>query len=117
MPGINGPAIVAYVQFKAVVFRALDVATMACPANRLQIVIVEKQIQVTLVSNDVVNDGGRCICAASLEHNAARLMLTAIPVTQQDTAAQDLPRFGLIEPSVFRGFRCPPFVHADPHPL
>ena len=111
------PTIVADVQFKAVVFRALNVAVMAGSAYRLEIVIIEKQIQVTFVSNNVVNDGGRCICAASLEHNAARLMLAAIPVTQQDTAAQDLPRFSLIEPSVFRGFRCPPFVHAVPRPL
>jgi len=96
VPGINGPAIIADVQFKAVVFRALDVAAMTGPAYSLQIVIVEKQIQVTLVSNDVVNDGGRCICAASLKHDAARLMLTAIPVTQQDTAAQHLPGFGLV---------------------
>ena len=63
---INGPAIIAYVQFKAVVFRALDVAAMTGPTYRLQIVIVEKQIQIAFVRNDVVNDGGRCICAASL---------------------------------------------------
>jgi hypothetical protein len=62
----------------------------------LQIVIVEKQIQVTLVRDNVVNNGRLFMCPATLEQCATAFVLAPVSIPKQHTAAQLLPLLGLV---------------------
>ena len=87
VPRINGPAVIADGCVISSGFNRLDVAGVACPTDCLQIVIVEKQIQVTFVRLDVVNDCRMRVASALLEHSAAAVVLAPKAIPKQRTAA------------------------------
>ena len=84
---IDGPAVIADGCVISSGLNRLDVAGVACPTDCLQIVIVEKQIQVTFVRLDVVNDCRMRVASALLEHSAAAVVLAPETIPKQRTAA------------------------------
>ncbi len=53
---IDGPAIIAYCNIKASVLNRLNDPAMVRPADALQVVQIEEQIDVAFVGFDMVND-------------------------------------------------------------
>ena len=81
---VNGPAVCADGCVKSSDFDRLDVAAVACPANCLQIIIIEKQVQVTFMRIDVVNYSRVGMAPALLQHHTATVVLAPVAVTQKN---------------------------------
>jgi hypothetical protein len=85
--GICRPSIRPYRSVVAKRFLALDSARVTRPANRLQIAGVIKQIKITFVSFDMVNNCAAVMRAPTCQMLTATGMLAAVKVAKQHLLA------------------------------
>ena len=93
---VDRPTIVANLSVITQRLAALNVATVARPANRLQVVQVIEQVKVAFVWLQVVNDRAVAPSSPGRQHFAATFMLASIPVAGQCQLAQVLPLLGVV---------------------
>ena len=111
MIGVHRPTVLSYCIIKASAFDRLDVARVAGPANRLQIVDVIKQIKIALVWLQVVNNSSLGVFPAALQESTASLVLAFVRVTQQCPLTQNFPLLSVVQLPVLSSLWCAPFIH------